>query len=110
VPEVRFQLDEHMPNGLAVALRQRGIDVLTAAEAGLRGRPDAEYLARGRSEGRVVVTQDRDFFRLHRLDTAHAGIAYCAQGARSIAQMADALELLHAALDASEMVGRLEFM
>ncbi len=77
---IRFQLDEHVPNAVAQALRRRGIDVLTAAEAELLGAPDADYLARSHAAGRVLVTHDGDFLRLHRQQQAHAGIAYCEQG------------------------------
>ena len=51
---IRFQLDEHVPQAVAQALRRRGIDVLTAAEAGLLSVPDAELLARSYATGRVV--------------------------------------------------------
>ncbi len=66
MPEVRFQLDEHIPNAVADALRHRGIDVLTVAEARLIGVPDEELLAHSFAEGRVLVTQDGDLVGLHR--------------------------------------------
>lgn len=43
---VAVHLDEHIPAGaLASALRHRGIDVTTTAEAGLLGAADREHLA-----------------------------------------------------------------
>ena len=107
---VRFQLDEHVPHAVAQALRRRGIDVLTAAEAGLLSTPDAELLARSHAAGRVVVTQDRDYLRLHQQQQAHAGIAYSEQGSRSIGQIITGLMLIYETLPPGEMAGRVEFL
>ena len=51
---IRFQLDEHIPHAVAEGRRRRGIDVLTANEAGLLGSPDVEHLARSYDE--LVIT------------------------------------------------------
>jgi predicted nuclease of predicted toxin-antitoxin system len=103
-------LDEHVPSAVAQALRRRGIDVLTAGEAGLLSAADDEYLARSYSEGRVLVTHDGDFLRFHHEQQQHAGIAYCEQGARSIGQLVSGLVLIFELLEPSEMVGRVEFL
>jgi predicted nuclease of predicted toxin-antitoxin system len=107
---IRFQFDEHIPYAVAQALRRHGIDVLTASEAGLLHTPDAEILVRSRAAGRVVVTQDRDYLRLHQQQHAHAGIVYCDQGTRSIGQMVTALTLIYEVLTTEEMVGRVEYI
>jgi predicted nuclease of predicted toxin-antitoxin system len=73
---IRFQLDEHVPHAVAEGLRRRGIDVWMADQASLLGAPDADYLARSLTAGRVLVTQDSDFLRLHHHHD-HADIAYC---------------------------------
>jgi predicted nuclease of predicted toxin-antitoxin system len=99
-----------MHHGVAVGLRQAGLDVVTSAEAGLLGAPDTVQAAHAQSSGRVIVTQDRDFLRLHRRGWPHAGIAYCSQGSRSIRQIVQALILLDEVYDPHEMVGRLEFL
>jgi predicted nuclease of predicted toxin-antitoxin system len=110
VDRIRFQFDEHVPHAVAEALRRRGIDVVTAGEAGLRGTPDAELLAHSHAAGRVLVTHDSDFLRLHREQHQHAGIAYCEQGARSIGQLVAGLVLIYEILEPGEMVGRVEFL
>jgi len=110
VDKVRFQFDEHVPHAVAEALRRRGIDVLTAGEAGLRSTPDAELLARSYEAGRVLVTHDSDFLRLHREQHQHAGIAYCEQGARTIGQLVASLVLIYEVLESGDMVGRVEFL
>jgi predicted nuclease of predicted toxin-antitoxin system len=64
---------------LIVALRNGGIDVLTAVEAGLSGATDAEHLKFATESGRAIVTANRgDFARLHSewasIGRAHGGI------------------------------------
>jgi predicted nuclease of predicted toxin-antitoxin system len=92
------------------ALRRRGIDVLTASEAGLLSASDEEYLERSRAEGRVLVTHDSDFLRLHQRQSPHAGIVYCQQGRRTIGQIITGPVLIYEILAAREMIGQVEFM
>ena len=107
---VRFQLDEHVPHAVAQALRRRGIDVVTTPAAGLLGTPDANQLTSSHAAGRVPVTQDRDFLRLHRDGAQHSGIAYWDQGSRTVGELVAALTLIYEILDAGEMVGRVEYL
>jgi hypothetical protein len=57
----------------------------------------------------VVVTQDRDFLRLHQ-NQEHSGIAYCGQGTRTVSQLVAGLVLIYEALEPGEIVGRVEFL
>ncbi len=79
---VRLYADEQVARAVVRGLRERGMDVLTAAEAGLLGAPDEKHLAWARNQGRVILTQDDDFLRLHAAGEEHAGIVYAEQGAR----------------------------
>jgi predicted nuclease of predicted toxin-antitoxin system len=108
--QLSFQLDEHMHHGIAVGLRQAGLDVVTTAEVGLLGAPDTVQLAHARATGRVLVTQDAGFTRMHHSGQMHAGIAYSAQGTRTIRQLIEALVLLDEVYEPEEMVGRLEYL
>jgi hypothetical protein len=76
---IRFHLDEHISAQIAAGLRRRNIDVTTTADVGLLGATDIEHLEFAASSGRVLVTQDDDFLRLHAQGIAHTGIAYCQQ-------------------------------
>jgi predicted nuclease of predicted toxin-antitoxin system len=71
--------DENFPAPTVLALRAAGADVLTAAEAGLLQTPDASVLAAATALGRAVLTQDRDYIRLHKGRTTHAGIVFTSQ-------------------------------
>jgi hypothetical protein len=56
---VRLLLDEMLGAAIAVALRERGHDVVAVVErAELRGLPDGELLERAAGEKRVVVTEN----------------------------------------------------
>jgi hypothetical protein len=107
---VRFHLDEQIPPALADALRNRGIDVTTTADAGLIGTEDREQLAFAANEQRVVITQDVDFLRLHTEGTPHAGIAFWRQQTRSVGEALRRLLLIHAAMSPGDMKGRVEYL
>lgn len=107
---IRFYTDEHVSRAVIEGLRNRGLDVLSVPEAGTMGRTDEKHLERARHEGRVIVTHDSDFLRLHAAGHAHAGIAYAAQDKASIGEIIHGLMLIHDVLDAQEMEGCLEFI
>jgi predicted nuclease of predicted toxin-antitoxin system len=99
-----------MATAVARELRRRGIDVKTTAEAGLMGASDDAQLDYATASGRVVVTEDSDFAGLHYRVETHSGIVYFPNGPHPIGELVESLTLLHAALTAEEMVGRLEYM
>ena len=107
---ITFHLDEHIPQALANALRHRGIDVTTTTEAGLEGAEDRQHLAYAANTGRIVVTHDVDFLRLHAEGLTHAGIAYWHPRSRSLGDALRRLVLIHAALSAEELKNRVEYL
>ena len=107
---IRFHFDEHISARIAAGLRRRHIDVTTAADAGMAGADDVAHLEFAASSGRVLVTHDADFLRLHARGAAHAGIAYCCQGAAPIGELLRSLVLVHDLLSPEEMAGRVEFL
>ena len=58
-------MDQHVPATESEGLRRRGVDVLTAQEAGMYSAKDEEHLAFALSGGRVIFTEDSDFLRIH---------------------------------------------
>ncbi len=107
---IRYHLDEHIDFAVAQGLRRRGIDVTTTADAGLLGADDADHIAFAVANGRVIVSNDPDFLRLHDQGVEHTGIAYCHQQSRSIGEMIRALELIWEILEPEEMRNRVEFI
>jgi hypothetical protein len=67
------------------------------------GADDAIQLAFAASGGRVMVTQDADFLRLHAEGTLHAGIADCLVGALTVGEQLRRLVLIYDLLSAEEM-------
>jgi uncharacterized protein with PIN domain len=107
---LKFHLDEHVPNALANGLRQHGVDVTTTADAGLLNAGDPAQLAYAATEGRVIITHDDDFLRLHAAGTTHGGIAYCHQNKYSVGELLPLLLLMNACYSADDMLGRVEFL
>jgi len=106
---IKFYVDEHVAMAVVKGLRQRGADVLTVLEAGLRGASDEEHLARAQTGGCVLFTQDDDFLRLHAAGMRHAGIAYAPQGT-SIGDIIRGLMLIHQLLDMKDMKEHVEYL
>jgi hypothetical protein len=108
--ELRFFMDQHFPAPASRGLIRRGIDVLTAQEAGRCGSPDADQLAFATSENRVLVTFDSDFLALHKAGVSHAGIAWCPEQKHGIGGLIRALLLLHGVLDRASMCNHVEHL
>jgi predicted nuclease of predicted toxin-antitoxin system len=72
---VRVELDEHLPQDLATALRRDGHDVHTVVEEHLAGESDPVVVAAATDEGRLLLTLDRGIGDLRRYPPgSHAGI------------------------------------
>jgi predicted nuclease of predicted toxin-antitoxin system len=72
--------NENFPLPVVKALRQQGHDVLTIQETGKANQEisDAAVLHIATVEQRTILTLNRkDFIRLHRQGSSHAGIIIC---------------------------------
>jgi len=108
--EIKYHLDESVPNAIANGLRLRDIDVTTTKDARLLDASDEEQLAYAHANNRVIVSFDDDFLVLASRGIAHSGIAYCHQRQRSIGQVVNGLVLLWRQRTAEEMIGRIHFL
>lgn len=103
----KLYADEHFPYPVVVLLRGLGHDVVTVQEVGKAGLrvPDDEVLAFAASEGRAVLTLNRqDFKQLHRLRPDHGGIINCSND-RDWAALAHRIH--NAILEADPLAGKL---
>lgn len=105
-----FHLDEHVDPAIAEALRRRGIDVTTTADAELLSASDEEHVVYALNEQRVIFTNDRDFLRLHADGVKHYGIVYCPPQSRTIGEVFRHLALMHDCLEDTEMIGEVEYL
>jgi len=73
---IRLYVDEDaMDKDLIQALRVRGVDVITALDAGMVERSDEAHLDYATTQGRVLYSFNiADFWRLH---TAYVASARC---------------------------------
>ena len=106
---VRYYVDEHVGSAIVHGLRRRGVDVMTVAEAGMRGRSDEAQLAFALKAGRATFTQDRDFLRLAASGIPHAGVVYAPQQA-SIGAIIGGLLLIYNVLSAEDMMDSVEYI
>jgi predicted nuclease of predicted toxin-antitoxin system len=102
-------MDEHVAKAVTEGLRRRGVDVVTVQELGLQAAEDQQHLQRATQEGRVVVTQDTDFLRLHAAEVPHGGIVYASQQT-PVSQMLRGLMLIHDVLTSEDMTRHVEFL
>jgi predicted nuclease of predicted toxin-antitoxin system len=100
---------------VAHALRQAGVDALTAMDAGLLGAPDEEQLAFATAAGRALLTFNvGDFARLNAAWLArgrpHAGLILANQRRWPVGELVRRILHLHAVRSAAEMRSRLEYL
>lgn len=109
VDRIRFYTDEHLPLTVAAGLERRGVDALTVRDAGRLGGDDDSQLRFATEEGRVLVTCDDDFLRLHGAMADHAGIVFVPRE-RSVSEMIAGLMLVWQVLTPDEMRRHVEFL
>ncbi|MDX1940535.1 MAG: DUF5615 family PIN-like protein [Saprospiraceae bacterium] len=107
--EIKFYTDEHIAKAVVKGLRKRGIDVKSSVEAKMLSANDEEQLAFAKKEGRVIVTYDNDFLKLHAQGIQHTGIAF-ASAPLSIGEMISILLLLHEIISSEDMENKIEFI
>jgi len=61
-------MDVHVPRAVTMALRLRGIDVITAQEDGAAQLGEDVLLRKATKLGRILVWQDADFLRAGRIE------------------------------------------
>ena len=109
---VALYLDVHVPSAVAVQLRRRGIDVLTAIEDGWHARPDDELLDRARELQRVLFTQDIRFRALaedwQRQSRPFSGLVFGHQLRGTIGQYVEDLELIAKATEPADWQNHIE--
>ena len=107
---LRFFFDQHVRRAVARGLRQHGVDVLTAQDAGRCGLPDLDQLQFATAQDRVVMTFDPDYLALHSTGMSHAGIAWCHATKHDVTQLIQMLLLLHGVMDRDAMRNRVEYL
>ncbi|MCX7841060.1 MAG: DUF5615 family PIN-like protein [Anaerolineae bacterium] len=100
---IALYCDEDVMDEIAEALRQRGYDAISAAEAGMLGRTDEEQLEYAASHNRALLTYNAtDYIRLantwFQTGKEHAGVILSQQFSKR--QLGELLRQLLKLLDA----------
>jgi predicted nuclease of predicted toxin-antitoxin system len=111
---LKLYADVHVRRAISVALRMRGVDLLTAQADGAAELEDPELLDRASGLGRVLFTQDEDLLtegvRRQRIGESFAGIIYAHQLRVTIGQCINDLELIAKVYDPADIAGRIEHL
>jgi predicted nuclease of predicted toxin-antitoxin system len=107
---VRLYLDENLSPRIALQLRYRGIDAVSARDLGKLGDDDLSHLERSSRMGRVLVTADVDFLRLASAGIHHRGIIFGNQQDHAIGDWVNELELLCFVLSPDELENHIEYL
>lgn len=114
--QLRLYLDEDsMDDDVVKALRVRGVDVRTAGDDGMRGRPDLDQLQWSTAQRRVLYSFNvADFYALHadflQREEHHAGIILAQQQRHTVGVQLRGVLTLMAARSADDMVNHLVFL
>jgi predicted nuclease of predicted toxin-antitoxin system len=76
----------------------------------LVGATNEEHLEFARGQGRIVVTHDADFLRLHAKGAEHAGIAFCHARKYSLRQLVRVLSRRALTNIAEAMNNRVDYL
>ena len=111
---VRYYFDHHIHNAIVAALQSAGVDCLTAEDDGRAAERDPKLLDRSTALGRVLVSNDSDFFEIAKERWAtgrtFAGIIRLKQDLMTIGEAIEELHLIAVATEAEEWVDRLMFL
>lgn len=111
---LKLYMDVHIPNLITLALRKRGVDVITAQEDGFGQAPDPELLDRATELDRILFTQDADFLRLAamrvELSQHYTGIIFARQRGDLLKKYLEDLELIAEAGTPEEFAGRVQYL
>lgn len=95
---ISLYMDENIPHVIAVGLRVRGVDVLTAQEDSRRQTDDSILLDRAGALGRVMVSFDADMLiigaRRHHENLPFPGVIFAHPTRISVGDLIQDLELI----------------
>ena len=105
---MQFKLDENLRSEVGELFRQRGYEVATVYDQGLRGREDHEIAEVCRSEGRILVSLDLDFSDIRMFPPEnYPGLIVLRLRAKGRSAVWNVLQGVLAHLDQEPIVGRL---
>ena len=107
-------MDVHVPRAITVALRARGVDVLTAQEDKTALLPDSELLDRASALRRVLFSRDEDLLaetaERQKTGRTFSGLVYAHQLRVTVGQCVIDLELIGKVCEPDDLFNRVEHL
>lgn len=111
---IALYMDHHVPRAITIALRLRGVDVLTAHDDNAGDMDDSALLDRAGGLRRVLFTQDDDLLsdaaQRQRASVPFHGLIFAHQLRASIGACVNDLEIIAKAAEPEDMLNRVEFL
>ena len=73
---VKFLLDQDVYGMTAKFLAEQNFDIVSVSQLGLSRAPDTEVLSTAQTQGRILITRDRDYGNLVFVQSLGAGVIY----------------------------------
>ena len=107
-------MDVHVRRAISVALRQRGVDVLTAQEDESATLPDSALLDRATVLRRMLFSQDEDLLaeatRRQKRGIAFGGVVYAHQLYVTVGTCISDLETIAVVGNAEDLADQVQFL
>ncbi len=72
---IKIYSDEHIRKQIVIALKSKGIDIVSTEDAKNKNKSDVEQIKFATSEGRVILTKDSDYLKF-KDSLNHCGIFF----------------------------------
>jgi predicted nuclease of predicted toxin-antitoxin system len=111
---MRLYTNESVSVAVAEGLKRRGVEALSARDAGNLGLTDEQQLAYAQALNMVLFTHDEDFLKIahERLMAGqpHSGIIYVHQQKLSLGEMIRRLKVIAELLTEDDFLNHIEFL
>jgi predicted nuclease of predicted toxin-antitoxin system len=107
--DLRVLTDEHVPSVAVTALRSEGFSVTTARERFGEQTVDPDLLVATEELDRTILTNDRDFVRIHE-DVEHAGIVIYTTQSLGPDQFVRGLSRIDMYMDSEDLRGSVQWL
>lgn len=111
---IRLYTNESVPTAVAEGLKRRGVDAVSARDAGNLGLTDEEQLVYASENELLLFTHDADFLKIAhhwaRTDQRHWGIIYVHQQKMGVGECIRRLKIVSDVFDAESLQNHIEFL
>lgn len=107
--DIVFYTNESVSVAVSEGLKRRGVNAISARDAGNLGLSDEDQLAFANKNNLVIVTHDDDFLSMA-MEFEHNGIAYVHQEKYKVGDLIRRLKLLCETTQSENLINHVEFL